>query len=179
MGDWVSEFFELNPDAVKVEEVKVKKGKEYKNNLFKDIIPALDRRDKKYYSRLNEEQQKDISTWTLTRWMSSIARNTAIQLSNVNMVVNTSSKFISKHKELQWMLLAISGTGKSEHHEWIIPPRGLQKNKIEEIILQYFPSLNSDELELFLQINDVLAIEEFLKDNGIDDKSIRELFKGK
>lgn len=180
MSSWVSEFFELNPDAVKVEETKEKKGKEYKNDLFKDVIPALDRRDKKFYSKLNEEQQKDISIWTLTRWMSSTVRDTGLQLSNVNDIVNIHSKFLTKHKELQWMLLAISGTGRPERHEWIAPPRGVKKNKLEELILTYFPFLRNDELELFLKLNTIEDLEQFFKDNGFDDKTIKDLFsKGK
>jgi len=180
MSSWVSEFFELNPDAVKVEETKEKKGKEYKNDLFKDVIPALDRRDKKFYSKLNEEQQKDISIWTLTRWMSSTVRDTDLQLSNVNDIVNAHSKFLTKHKELQWMLLAVSGTGRPERHEWIAPPRGVKKNKLEELVLTYFPNLRDAELELFLKLNTIEELEQFLKDNGFDDKTIKELLtKGK
>ena len=140
MSSWVSEFFELNPDAVKVEETKEKKGKEYKNDLFKDVIPALDRRDKKFYSKLNEEQQKDISIWTLTRWMSSTVRDTDLRQ----------------------------------------VPRGVKKNKLEELILTYFPFLRNDELELFLKLNTIEELEQFLKDNGFDDKTIKELLtKGK
>lgn len=178
MSNWVDEFFELNPDAIKQTEIKEKKDKSFKNDLFRDVIPALDRRDKKFYSKLNEEQQKDISIWTLTRWMSSTAKNPDIQLSNVNEIINLDSKYLNKHKELQWMLLALSGTGKQERHEWISPPRGVRKNKIEELVLSYYPNLRNDELELFLKLNTKEDLEKFLIDNGIDDKTIKELLKG-
>ena len=118
--DWLSGFREMNPDAVVEEEVKVKA---YKNDLFKDVLPALDRGDKKFYSRLNDEQKKDIAIWPLTRWMSSTASGAADRLYTVNEVVNKDSNLFSakksenaletnKHKELQWMLLAMSGSGK-------------------------------------------------------------------
>ncbi len=180
MSNWVEQFFELNPDAVKVEEIEKKKGKEYKNDLFRDVIPALDRRDIKFFSRLNDEQKKDIAIWTLTIWMSSTVRDADLQLSNVNSIANVNSSALTKHKELQWMLLAISGSGRTEKHEWIAPPRGMKKNKIEEIILKYFPNLRDYELELFQQINTEEDLIEFLKDNGLDDKTIKELLiKGK
>lgn len=180
MSNWVEEFFQLNPDAIKVEEVKEKKGKEYKNDLFKDVIPALDRRDIHFFSRLNEEQKKDISIWTLTRWMSSTVRDSHFQLANVNSIANVHSKALTKYKELQWMLLAISGSGRAERHEWIAPPKGVKKNKIEETILTYFPSLRDNELELFQQVNTIEDLEQFLVDNGLDDKTIKELLgKGK
>lgn len=78
------------------------------------------------------------------------------------------------------MLLAVSGTGKAERHEWIAPPRGIKKNKLEEIILQHFPSLRDDELELFMAVNSNDDLEQFFKDNGFDDKTIKDfLSKGK
>lgn len=179
MSNWVEQFFELNPDAVRVEETKEKKSKEYKLDLFKEVLPALDRRDKKFYSALNDEQKKDISIWTLTRWMSSTIRDSDLQLSNVNAICNVHSKVLTKHKELQWMLLAVSGTGRPERHEWIAPPRGAKKNRLEELVLERFPSLRDAELDLFLALNTVEDLEQFLKDNGLDDKTINELLKGK
>jgi len=176
LSNWVEDFFELNPDAIEVEEKKVK---QYKNDLFGVVIPALDRRDKKFYGKLNDEQKKDISIWTLTRWMSSTRANSDIQICNVNTIVNSRAKFLTKHKELQWMLLAMSGTGKPVKHDWVAPPKGIKKNRVEETILQYFPNLRTDELDLFQKINTVEDLENFLVDNGFSDKEIEDLLKGK
>ena len=178
MNNWVEDFFQLNPDAIKVEEVK--KAKAYKNDLFGVVIPALDRNNKKFYSTLNEEQQKDIGIWILTRWMSSSRKDADIQLCNVNTLVNSRAKFLTRHKELQWMLLAMTGIGKPEKHDWIPPPKGIKKNRIEETILKYFPGLNNEEIELFQKINTTEDLEDFFIDNGFSDKEIEELlFKGK
>ncbi len=176
MSNWTEEFYELNPDAVVVEEKKVK---QYKNDLFGVVIPALDRRDKKFYGKLNEEQKKDISIWTLTRYMSSTNVNADIQICNVNTLVNSRSKFLTKHKELQWMLLAMTGVGRPQKHDFIYPPKGIKKNRVEEAILQYFPGLNDEEIELFQKINSVEDLEDFFKDNGFSDKEIEDLLKGK
>lgn len=182
MSNWVEQFFELNPDAIKVEETKEKKGKEYKVDVFKEILPALDRRDKHYYSRQTPEIQKELDKgiWIYTRWMSSTSRDTGLQIGNVNSICNVHSKVLTKHKHLQWMLLAISGSGKPDRHDWIAPPRGMKKNRVEEIILQYYPNLRNEELELFQKLNSIEDIEMLLKDNGFDDATIKELLtKGK
>jgi len=184
--DWLNGFREMNPDANIEEEVKVKT---YKNDLFKDVLPALDRGDKKFYSRLTDEQKKDISIWPLTRWMSSTASNSADRLYTVNEVVNRDSNLFSakksenaletnKHKELQWMLLAMSGSGKSERHIWPGAPRGATKSLLEEAVLSIYPLLKDDDLELLLHLNTQEELIELFKDNGYDDKSIKELFKG-
>ena len=190
MSSWVSEFFELNPDAVKVEETKEKKGKEYKNDLFKDVLPALSRSDKKFYSRLNDEQKKEISIWMLSRWIS--WEDSGEYLLSVNYFSNVDSKIFNskttknaletnKHKELQWMLLATASRkkGKVIYSRPAIP-KGIKKNLIEEFILKLYPHFDDTELELFLKINSGEELEQFLKDNGFDDKTIKELLtKGK
>jgi len=185
--DWRNSFFELNPDAVPAEEEV--KTKAYKNDLFGDVLPALDRRDIKYYSRLTEEQRKDIHIWPLTRWMSSVANNSADRLYTVNAIVNKNSNLFSssksenslgsnRHKELQWMLLAICGSGKREKHIWPGAPKGVTKNPLEIAILSFYPLMKDDDLEMLLRINTRDDLESFFRDCGYDDKMIKELFKG-
>ena len=75
------------------------------------------------------------------------------------------------------MLLCVTGMGCVVRHPWISPGKGIKKNKVEEIILEYYPDLRDDELELFMKLNTKEDIEQFLKDNGLDDKSIKDIFK--
>ena len=68
--NWVNEFYKLNPDAI--EDDIVEKKKEYKLDLFKGVLPQLDRRNKKFYEQSTDETKKEIakSIWLLTRAMS-------------------------------------------------------------------------------------------------------------
>jgi hypothetical protein len=76
------------------------------------------------------------------------------------------------------MLLAISGTGKREKHIWPGAPKGVKKSALVEALLAFYPSLKDDDIELLLQINTQQDLEKFFKENGYDDKTIKELFKG-
>ena len=38
--------------------------------------------------------------------------------------------------------------------------------------------MKDDDIELMLKLNTKEDLEEFFKDNGLDDKTIKELFKG-
>jgi hypothetical protein len=177
----------MNPDAISEEEkVAVK---EYKNDLFKDVLPALDRQDKKYYSTLIDAQKKDISIWLLTRYMSAAGNRPAGQLYTVNETVNKRSSLLTsnktenslttgRHKELQWMLLAITGTGRRESHRLPATPRGIKKTPLVEVLVSRYPLMKDDDIELLLELNTNEEIKSFLKDNGYDDKTIKELFKG-
>lgn len=181
--EWLAGFFELNPDAVEVEEVK--KKKENKLDLFKTILPALDRRDMKFFDKLGEEEKKEIVPWLLMRWMSSSAGAAEHHIMMVNDLVNKDFSVFSPrvtqgkagHLGLQWKLLALCGTGKGQRHQWIAPPRGVIKNKVETAVLKIYPLMKDEDLELFLKVNTQEELKALFIDNGYDDKSIKELFK--
>lgn len=176
MSNWVEDFYELNPDAVQVEEPK-KKKKESTLGLDQEL-PAMDFRNMNFYKGLTDEQKKEISIWVLMRFMSSSQKDSEHHIMMVNDLVNHNFNNLAKHPELQWKLLALCGTNKKQYHPWIPPPKGVKKNKVEEAILKHYPLLRDDELELFMKLNTKAELEAFFKDNGYDDKTIKELFKG-
>jgi len=171
---WMSGFYELNPDAVVVEEVAKKK----KSTLSLTAeLPAMDYGNMSFYKDLSDEHKKEISIWVLMRFMSSSQANSEHHLMMVNDLVNHNFNSLSKHPELQWKLLALCGTKKKQYHPWIPPPKGIKKNKKEEAILAIYPLLKDSDLELLLQINSNEELALFFKDNGLDDKAIKEILK--
>ena len=175
VDDWMSSFFELNPDAVEVEVVKAKK-KESTLTLAMEL-PAMDLRNMNFYNDLSDEHKKEISLWLLMRYMSSSQGNADHHLIMVNEIVNHNFSALSKHPELQWKLLALCGTGKKQFHPWISPPKGIKKNKLEEAILGFMPLIKDKDLEFLLTINSKDDWAEYFRDNGMDDKSIKDLLK--
>ncbi len=173
--NWMSEFFDLNPDAVKEEEIKAKKKASTLTLAME--LPAMDNRDMNFYKNLSEEHKKEISLWVLMRYMSSSQSAAEHHIIMVNDLVNHNFSNLSKHPELQWKLLALCGTKKKQYHPWIAPPRGIKKNKLEQAILDIKPMKNSD-LELWMSINNNKEVlSEFFRDNGWDDKAIKDLLK--
>ena len=174
VSNWIDKFYELNPSAIVVDEIKQKK-----DNLLPlaEEFAAMDFKDTDFYNRLTEEQKKVLSPWVLMRWMSSSRSDTIYHLTMVNDIVNNNFSVISKHPELQWKLLAVCGTNKKQYRDWIPPGKKSKKNKLEEILIKFYPLMKDDELELFKKINTKESFEQLLKDNGIDDKIIKEIFK--
>ncbi len=177
MSNWVDDFFSLNPDAVIADTDTKKKKKESTLGLNREL-PAMDFRDLDFYAKLTTDEKKELVPYVLMRFMSSSQGDAIHHLTMVNDLVNVDFSTISKHPELQWKLLAICGTKRKQYHPWIAPPKGVRKSKIEEAVLSVFPSLKDDELELFLQLNSQEELTTFFKDNGYEDKTIKELFKG-
>lgn len=176
MSDWLNDFFELNPEAAEEEETTKKKASTLTLQME---LPAMDMRNMDFYKNLSDEHKKEISLWLLMRFMSSSQGDSVYHLTMVNDVVNKNFGIISKHPELQWKLLALCGTKKKQFHPWIAPPKGVKKNKIEQAIVDRYPLMKDDEIELLLKINSQEELEQFFKDNGYDDKTIKEIFKGK
>ena len=185
LSDWLTDFHNQN---ISDEDYEIEKGREtYKLDLFKTILPAIDKQDKKFYSKLSKEEQDSIEPWILMRWLTSAEfdKDQPHYLLTVNDFVNNNfsvlapkkSQGLDGHKELQWMLLTLCGSLKSSKRKFIKPGKGATKNRLEETLLDFFPLLKNDELELLLKINTAQDIERFLKDNGYDDKTIKEIFK--
>ncbi len=177
VSDWLSGFYELNPDAVVNEDDLKAKKKESTLTLAMEL-PAMDYRNKDFYTNLSDDHKKEISLWVLMRYMSSCQADAELHLTLVNDVVNTNFAVINKHPELQWKLLALCGTNKKQFHAWIPPGKRAKKNKLEEALLQYFPLMKDSDLEMLQKINTKADFEEFFKANALDDKTIKEIFKG-
>lgn len=174
VNDWLTSFRELNPSSVIEEESKTKK--ESTLTLAMEL-PAMDYRNLNFYNNLSDEHKKEISLWILMRYMSSSQNDAELHLTLVNGVVNKNFSVIAKHPELQWKLLAICGTNKKQFHPWIAPGKRAKKNRLEETLSGFFPLMKDSDLEMLQQINSKEDFEKFFKDNGYDDKTIKELFK--
>jgi hypothetical protein len=145
---------------------------------LKEVMAALDKKDKGWYNRLTPEKKKAFSTWMMMRYASSVqGRNAANFLFMVNELVNKDFEDIYKYPDLQWLLMSACGTGKIEFHPYIKPPNSRKKkDKVSEFILSIYPHLKSDELELMLSINSKDDLKEFAKAYGHDDKTIKDIF---
>ena len=145
---------------------------------LKDIMAALDKKDKKFYDRLTPEQKKAFSAWMMMRYSSSVqGRDAAHYIFMTNELVNKDFMEVSKHPELQWLLLSACGVGKIQFHPYLKPPNSKKKkDKVSEFIAGLYPHMKTDEIELFLEINDKDELKEFAKSHGYDDKSIKDIF---
>lgn len=93
-------------------------------DLFK-ALEALDKKDYGFYSRLQEEQQRKFVPYMLLWWMSTVKSGGLVSSYYVLSTDQAANKhmfneYITKHPELQWMMLcaASPGAGK-QFHQWI------------------------------------------------------------
>lgn len=143
--------------------------KEYKNNIF-DVIKHIDNKEYGYYNSLDEESQKEIQPYTLTRWMSTIAGNEEKHNQytlDINNFVNMHFWELSKYKDLQMLLLTSCGQKGWNKHQWI-PLSKLPSDKKYNAIRKEFEYLSDEEFKYTYDSMTPNEIKDFMK--IIDDK---------
>jgi|TARA_B110000971_G_C20033920_1_gene513092 hypothetical protein len=145
---------------------------------LKDIMAALDKRDRGFYNRLSPEQKKAFSAWMMMRYASSVqGKDAAHYIYMTNELVNKDFSEVSKHPELQWLLLSAAGVGKIQFHPYLKPPNSKKKkDKVRTMLSEIYPHMKHDEIEILFTINTKDELKEFAKDHGHDDKSIKDIF---
>lgn len=143
---------------------------------LKDIMTAIDKKDRGFYNRLSDEQKKAFSAWMMMRYCSSVqGKNAPDYIFMTNEFVNLNFKDI-KDPEFQWLLLSSCGSGKIEFHPYIKPPNSRKKkNKLFEFLSTIYPETKAEDIQLLIDINTKEELKDFLKDHGHDDKTIGEL----
>lgn len=144
---------------------------------LKEMLTAIDRNDKSFYSRLDDDQKKAFSPWLAMRYASSSKGYAEAYLLMVNDLVNRDFGDLYKHPELQWKLLAICGVGSNQFHPWIKPGKKKTKSKIQEILAKCYPHAKMDELEMLESMTTKPELKEYLRSAGYTDKEIKETVK--
>lgn len=147
---------------------------------IEQVMSAVDLRKGDYYSNLSDEDEKALNTFMAQRWASQVQGELDVQeqylvnvndYSNVDYIATT-----SEHEELRWRVLALCGLGFKLRHEFI-PPKGVKKDKLTAWLIEQFPAMSDDEIELFRTINDKDVLENIAVSKNTGNKDLKELFK--
>jgi len=145
---------------------------------LKDVMAAIDKKDRGFYNRLTDEQKKAFSAWMMMRYCSSVqGRDAANYIYMTNELVNYQFMEVSKHPELQWLLLSACGTGKIGFHPYLKPPNSRKKkNKVFDFISNIMPHMKAEDIDNLINLNTVDELKEYAREHGYDDKSIKDIF---
>jgi len=151
----------------------------HKLDMFGKVLPALDRRDRNFYNNLTDEEKKGYSALVLMRAMSSLGDqnpHAEYELLAVNDIVNIGFWSLSKHTELQHLLLCTAGLGSKQYHPWISAKGKVTKtNLIDQFFMEMNPGMNEQELELMRSQHDPKSIKRLAQDAGKSDSEIKRL----
>ena len=141
-------------------------------------MAAIDKKDRNFYNNLSDEGKKAFSAWMMMRYCSSVqGRDAANYIYMTNELVNYQFSEVSKHPELQWLLLSACGVGKIQFHPYLKPPNSRKKkNKIYEFVSNIFPHMKAEDVNNMIDINTKEELVEFAQSHGYDDKTIKDIF---
>jgi hypothetical protein len=146
-------------------------------DMFKRVLPALDTRQKDFYSNLSDEEKKGFSPWLVQRYLSSAdSANAGIiehYLIMTNDIVNVDFSAV-KDPEMQWMLMSMVGVGKSMRHPYVAPGGGKKKKKnaFKSWLSELHPHLNEQELTLMISNMDKKSAKDLLEQYHVKDKDV-------
>lgn len=136
-------------------------------------MACFDRKDRKFYDNLTDEERKKFSNYLMIRWGSSVQGSSELQeyyLIATNERLNKHFFDINKHPKLQWLCsTTVSPDMGTYRHNWISnKKKDIASGGITKQLIELFPNLKNDEIELMAKINTKKDIDNYLKELGRD-----------
>jgi len=94
--------------------------------------------------------------WLLPQWMTGAYKDQdhAALISRFNEIANPGWYSLQKHPELQLKLLALCGLGRKVKHKFTKLRSNPTMDKLTELLLQVYPDIRQEEVELWVRQND-------------------------
>ena len=142
-------------------------------------MTQFDRKNRKFYDELTDEERKKFSTYLMLRYGASVEGNADLQewyLRATNERMNMHFFDLGKHPKLQWLLATTVSPGMgTQRHYW----QGAKKkegsnSKAVKFVTQLYPHMKQDEVELLAQLNTTKELKELAKQMGWADPDIKK-----
>jgi hypothetical protein len=134
-------------------------------------MAEFDRKNRRFYDELTDEEKKKFSNYLMIRWGSAVQGSRDLQefyLVSCNERLNKHFFAINRHPRLQWLCATtVSPDLGSHRHLWIAPKKkeagatGLRKQ-----LAELYPNLKSDELDVMAKITTKKELNDHLRELG-------------
>lgn len=144
---------------------------------LKDVLAAIDFNGKSVWKELSEEERKQVSFWLLNRYVSNVNggfENQAMAVFKTNEYFNKNYNDIqSKHKELLWQLLCMSGaSGEVQFHPWLGIKSKKSSTKPIKLLEKIYPNMKQDEVDLLAKLYTRKELKSLAEEHGIEDPDL-------
>jgi hypothetical protein len=138
-------------------------------------MAVFDRKDREFYDNLTPEEKKKFSNFLMIRYGSSVQGSRDLQefyLIATNERLNKHFFSINKHPKLQWLCATTVSPGMgAQRHQWIAPKKKeAGASSIKKQLMELYPNMKDDEIDLMSKINTKKDIDEYLKKLGKEVK---------
>ena len=142
---------------------------------IKNEMREFDRKNRRFYDDLTEEERKKFSNYLMIRWGSAVYGSREMQEFYViatNERLNRHFFAVNRHPKLQWLMATTVSPGMgSLDHPWIAPkkkPTG--SNEVKKMLMELYPNMKITDIETLAAFTDKKTLREHLHDHGHPDR---------
>ena len=145
-----------------------------KIDLFRQVLPAIDRKDFDFYDKLTDEEKKQLKyqVFLYMRWGASLDVDDPIlqhyYVASFNHIANKNFFSLYNHPKLQWLLVAASSPKLGTYRrKWIGKKKKKDpKDDIKKSLASIYPTYKEDDLELLSNFVTKKELKEYVKNSG-------------
>jgi hypothetical protein len=134
-------------------------------------MTQFDRKNRRFYDELTDEEKKKFSNYLMIRWGSAVQGSSELQefyLIATNERLNRHFFAINRHPKLQWLCATTVSPNMGTHrHQWIAPKKKEgSTSAIRKQLADLFPDMKNDELDLMAKITSKKELDTHLQQLG-------------
>jgi hypothetical protein len=140
---------------------------------IRNEMANLDRKNRKFYDSLTDEERKKFSPYLMIRWSSAIDGDRELQeyyVRSCNHYLNRDFFAVNRHPKLQWLMAtAVSPDLGTPSHSWIKPkPKEKGDNEVKKKLMMLYPNMKMDEIELLSKLVSKKEVTAYMREMGDD-----------
>lgn len=138
-------------------------------------MAQFDRKNRRFYDELTDEEKKKFSNYLMIRWGSSVQGGRDLQefyLIATNERLNKHFFAINRHPRLQWLCATTVSPDMGTHrHQWIAPKKKDSADSgVKKQLAELFPNMKLDDIEAMAAVISAKEVTAYLKELGQDTK---------
>jgi len=142
---------------------------------IKNEMREFDRKNRRFYDDLTEEERKKFSNYLMIRWGSAVYGSREMQEFYViatNERLNRHFFAANRHPKLQWLMATTVSPGMgSLDHPWIAPKKkDPGNNEVKRGLMALNPSMKTDDIEILAKLTDKKILRDYLREHGNETK---------
>jgi hypothetical protein len=141
---------------------------------IRNEMVEFDRKNRKFYDELTDEERKKFSNYLMIRWGSAVRGSQELQEFYViatNERLNRHFFAVNRHPRLQWLMATTVSPGLgTPDHAWIAPKKKeTGSNEIKKMLLVLYPAMKIADIETLAQLVTTKELKEYLREHGSPD----------
>lgn len=146
-----------------------------------EALDAIDRRRSGWLEKKPEDAQKEFAPPVVLRWASAVEGSGQMvdyHLRVVNERANVHAPVTMNHPDLFFRLLASTGLGQRQRHQWLSPPgRSKTSSKPRELVARLNPMASDAEIDLLLSLHTPETFVALVRGAGLTPQEEKEVLK--